>query len=193
MPAATDPSKTCDRNSVDRREPRKDLGDLKRANEPGPDNSLGVQTRHHCVLEPYRSAVGTQSAGDEVEKRGLAGSVRTNDSGDRALRNIEVDPVDGGEVAEALSEIPNGKHGAHTLFSTTVIGARVAASRRPAVRPRSRRPRGPSGRNRINKITIMPSTSGQYSVHDPMASLSATKNTAPKSARKRSLGRRGAS
>src|SRR5262249_7536062 len=186
MPAATESREACNRHPVKGSEPRKDLRDLKSANESDPDNSLGRQAGEPCVLEPDQSAVGTESTGYEVEKRRLTRSIGTNESADCALRYLKIDPVNRGEIAKPLHDIPDGKHRSHARASA--FGARVPASQRPGVERRSRRPSGPSGRNRIKRTTIVPSTSGQYSVHDPSVSLSATKNTAPRSGPKKEPG-----
>ena len=52
------------------------------------------------ILKPDAAAIGNQAAGDEVQSRGLARAVRTDQADDLARINGEADPVDGRQAAE---------------------------------------------------------------------------------------------
>src|SRR5687767_3451606 len=56
----------------------------------------------------------------EAQRRRLAGSVRTEETEDLALADLEVESIDGDEIAEALRELLGTDHGLHVPES---IGA----------------------------------------------------------------------
>ena len=74
-------------------------------------------------------AVGSIDAGDDVEEGRLAGAVRPDEADDRALRDVEVDVVDGDQAAEPLRDVRRASR------RSSPLGRR----RRRAASPRRRR------------------------------------------------------
>src|SRR3974390_2382230 len=70
-----------------------------------------------------RSTVGRDFASDQVEQRGLAGTVRADDQPPLARRDIEIDFIGDVQAAERLAEAREGER-AHGLASvaTTLPG-----------------------------------------------------------------------
>src|SRR2546430_6762 len=65
----------------------------------------GVRLAGDVEAEHRRVAgVGPQERGEDTDGGGLAGAVRAQEPEDGAGRNLEVDSVEGGEVAEALHD-----------------------------------------------------------------------------------------
>src|SRR5688572_7856526 len=63
---------------------------------------------------------GADERAQEAQRRGLACSVRTEEAEDLALADLEVESIDGDEIAEALRELLGTDHGLHVPES---IGA----------------------------------------------------------------------
>jgi len=67
------------------------------------------------AVEPDGAGGGPDEAGQKVEAGRLARAIRTDQADDLALRNAEIDTVDGGESAEVPGETLclEKKRGAH--------------------------------------------------------------------------------
>jgi hypothetical protein len=65
--------------------------------------------------ESHRARIRTYVPRDEVEHGGLAGPVGSDQSGDRALIDLEGTPVDGPDSAEPLAQSIDRQHGTHDL------------------------------------------------------------------------------
>src|SRR5262249_48381227 len=69
--------------------------------------------------EGDRTAVGRGHAGDDVEQRGLAGTVGADDCEDRALRHAKAHIVDRKQPAKALADRVDGQEGGHARRPVT--------------------------------------------------------------------------
>ena len=95
---------------------------------PQPGDLVGRQPDEFLAVEEDRAAVGLDEAGEEVEHRGLAGAVRADERGDRALAQLDVQVVGGDDAAEALATRP---------CASSTTGALVPPSiRAPGLFPR---------------------------------------------------------
>ena len=56
------------------------------------------------AFEPDQAGVGAVDAGDDVEQRGLARAVGTDEAQDLAALDREIDPVERGDAAELFGE-----------------------------------------------------------------------------------------
>ena len=90
-------------------------GDLRRASSPTSSSPLSL-------TDP---ASGGMNAGEQVEHRRLAGAVRADERGDRALAELDVEVVGGDDAAEALA---------------TARSSRARPARRPTASARSASP-----------------------------------------------------
>ena len=67
-----------------------------------------LRVPHHIVPgDCYRPGVGGKHAGQHAKRRGLAGSIRANQSEDFARMHVKREPVDRAKLAELLAEIGN--------------------------------------------------------------------------------------
>src|SRR5206468_1397154 len=100
--------------------------------------------------ESDRAGLGGERAGDQVEERRLAGAVGTDESGDGARLDGEIDAVDGAQIAECLDEPRHLQHGAR--LAPTAVGADSA---RPFSRQRIDQARTTGApRNRFVATTV---------------------------------------
>jgi len=62
--------------------------------------------RRGLDLDPVlrRARIDRKQGGEHPQHRGLAGPVRAEDAEDLSLHDLEVDPVDGAEIAERLGQ-----------------------------------------------------------------------------------------
>src|SRR5437773_9570139 len=73
-----------------------------------------------------------QDAGNQVEDRGLTGTVRANEADDLALVDVDIEAVDGGQAAKSASQaadLQDGPASAHTFHSGSSTIAPDTASR----------------------------------------------------------------
>src|SRR5690242_8723682 len=73
---------------------------LKRACDAGCGNSVRAQTRDVASIETDGAGIRSIDAGDEIEKRGLAGTVRADDGDDGLARHAERNVVHGDQATE---------------------------------------------------------------------------------------------
>src|SRR5438477_1702513 len=93
-------------------ESREDVGALEGPPDAQPAEIVRRHARDVAAVERDVPAIGTQMTGDQVEERGLAGAVGSDDGADRAARHAERHAGDGHEAVEALGEIADLKHSA---------------------------------------------------------------------------------
>ena len=86
------------------RERRKRTHQLEGAADAAPADDVGPEPVDALAGEMDRAVVGREHAGDDVEQRGLAGAIGTDDREDSALRHAEADIVDREQAAEALAQ-----------------------------------------------------------------------------------------
>ena len=93
----------------------KQRGELKRAHQPALDDLMRPESADVFAVEPDGAGGGSDEAGQQVEAGRLARAIRTDQADDLALRNAEIDTVDGGESAEVPGETVclEKKRGAH--------------------------------------------------------------------------------
>ena len=75
------------------------------------DGRRRVVRHGHDPARLIQTGVGPVEAGDEIEQRGLAGAVRTDDADQLALGEVEIDRIDRGEATEAPRQPAQGQHG----------------------------------------------------------------------------------
>ena len=77
--------------------------------------SCGAATRSWPITR-RRARIRRRERRQHAHQRRLAGAVRAEDGEDHAARNVEVDPVDGAHVAEALDQAARGDGEQGTIF-----------------------------------------------------------------------------
>lgn len=87
-----------------------ELDILKGADHAEGGEFLRRQPGHVSAVEQNRSGSGGVDAGHDVEQRGLAGTVGTNDAGDTSTLNGKGNVIKGRNTAEALGDSLNLKH-----------------------------------------------------------------------------------
>jgi hypothetical protein len=84
---------------------------LERARDAAQRGAARIDAGERLAAQLDRAGVGREVAGDQVEQRGLAGAVRTDQRGDDAGRQVEVDVVRRDHAAEALVDAREAKDG----------------------------------------------------------------------------------
>ncbi len=82
------------------RQAGKRLGELERPNHPDAGQLVRRPAGDLLAVEVPLSVIGVVEAGQQVEERRLAGSVRPDQGGDLAALDLDVIDVDGDEAAE---------------------------------------------------------------------------------------------
>src|SRR6187402_2671300 len=83
---------------------RKDVGDLETAREAAPVDLLRPGPGNVPAVQADGPRAWPQSSADEVEQRGLAGTVRTDDRMPLAARNGKIDAADDLRAGEVLAD-----------------------------------------------------------------------------------------
>ena len=101
-------------------------GVLEAATEPARGAPRGPSVRDVAAAEHDPAAVGGDEAADQVEQRGLAGAVRTDDADDLALGDGERHVVDGADAAERARQAdrPRAPRRRRAGSSTAAVGTR---------------------------------------------------------------------
>ena len=86
------------------------VGDLEGAQEALVEERVRAEAGDLLAVEPDPAGGGREEAGDDVEEGGLAGAVRADQAGDRALGDRDRDPVDGADAAEMHVEVLDTDH-----------------------------------------------------------------------------------
>ncbi len=89
---------------------REDVGDLEGARDSLAADLVRGLAPDVLALEQDPPLVGLQVAGDQVEKRGFAGAVRTDDGDEVARVHPELGPVHGLEIPKGFAEGLNLQH-----------------------------------------------------------------------------------
>src|ERR687893_1855330 len=98
---------------------------------------LGGQPGRVVALDLYGARVGELQAGDDAQQSGLAASARTEQGGQLAGGDVQVDVSEGDEVAETLADSRDldahsrsslGRRLVTMISAITAIGARTKAA-----------------------------------------------------------------
>ena len=151
-----------ERDGLERVEVREQAVDLEGADKAALDAEFRVEVGDRFVAEPDFAAVGLQHAGDQVDQRGLARAVWSDQCVAHALRQLERDVARHDQRAEALVEAARGEGGdAHDALRQNISGAVIRFQRSEAMSCASP-PRMPFGRNSTTAISRMPIGKYQY-------------------------------
>jgi hypothetical protein len=71
---------------------------------------MGGEAVDAASVQQDFAAAGSETPGDQVEHRGLAGAVGADQAGDLALPDLERDGVDGGHPAEMFGYVSGLQH-----------------------------------------------------------------------------------
>jgi hypothetical protein len=110
IPAAPPVGEVGGLDVLEHRELREDIGALEGAAHAEPTEIVGGDARHLALVEAHAARVGAEVAGDEIEQRGLARAVGTDDGADRSTGHVEADAPHGEEAVEALAQSRDVKH-----------------------------------------------------------------------------------
>src|SRR3990172_8796913 len=128
---------------------------LEGANDPRPRDLAGQELRDLRPLEADRASIDGKDAGDGVEERGLARSVRADQPHNRPLRHAQAHFVVGADDVKALGDLDKLEHRRHALFS--LAGTLSSESPpRPLMRSRTK-PTIPEGKNTATATISSPS------------------------------------
>ena len=145
---------------------------LERADHALAGDAVGVEADELVAVEEDRARVGRDGPGEQVEHRRLAGAVRADQGGDRALAQLDGELAGGDDAAEALADTFDvcsttgaSCHARSRRFSSATSAARRRCARRrcaPWPAP-SRRPsrRGSCRRVRRGPTAISENPSGR--------------------------------
>ena len=89
---------------------RKQIGDLERAADAGVRDLFRRMAGDRLAQQRYRALVRRIHAGQQIERRGLAGAVGADQRVQRAVGNRDVDALHRPDAAEALDDVAGGKH-----------------------------------------------------------------------------------
>jgi hypothetical protein len=123
--------------------------DLERAHQAALDASFGTERRDLLAAEKNLSAVGFEHAGDQIDQRGLAGAVGTDQGVACAERQIELHLLHDRERAETFVQAAGRQR-------------RRAHARPPAGSNRANPPRMPLGKNITTATSSAPIQKYQY-------------------------------
>src|SRR5262245_3182678 len=141
------------RHVVEDREPVEQIDDLEAARDARLDPLLHGGGGDVLALEHDLAAVGREMSADQVDERGLAGSVGTHERQEFPLVDDEVHMVAGAQVAELLGEIDRLEedHEDFSLRQSLPASAEIATTI-------------PVGSSMTSSTSTTPSRSCQYSV-----------------------------
>src|SRR5581483_3605417 len=100
---------------------------LKGSDEPERDDGAGLPARDVMASEPDRAGRRRDGAADDVEARGLACAIRSDQSHDLAFGNREGDVAQGIEAPEAPADLVDLQQGAHGRLPTRRASLAIAA------------------------------------------------------------------
>src|SRR5579875_1190493 len=138
-----------ERHRFERGQPWEKRIDLEGACEAAPHALARLEIRYVVLAQENSSGVGSKHAGHEVDQRGLAGAVRTDQRIARAHRKADGDVARDHEGAETLGEAAGEQSGTGHVF------LHLAASR-------DRPPRTPLGRSVTTATRSTPIQKYQY-------------------------------
>src|SRR6202021_3019584 len=91
------------------REPVEDRVDLEAPRQAHPVDLMRRQPVDADIVQQNLAARYPEASAYQIEQRGLAGAVRTDDGVTLALGDIEVDAADDFEIAERLADVFQGE------------------------------------------------------------------------------------
>src|SRR5581483_11989195 len=146
-----------ERHGFKRAEVRKQRVDLERAHEAALDALLRTDRGDVVGAEEYLSGVGLEHAGHQVDERGLAGAVRSDQRVALAMRQVDPDAARDHERAEALVETASReRERIHARLH------RAGSSRRSDGASCASPPKMPFGRKITTAISSVPIQKYQY-------------------------------
>ena len=95
----------ADEHVLEHRHRREELDVLERARDPELDHPARRGAQGRAAVEDDVAGVEPVEPGDDVERRRLAGAVRADEPGDRPLRDVQGDVVEGDDPAEAKRRV----------------------------------------------------------------------------------------
>ena len=116
-------------------QPGEHLGQLEGAHHAAAGHPVGRDALEALAVERPVALVGPVEAGQQVEERGLAGTVGADQAGDHAALDLDVLDVDGREAAERAHDAV----GDHDRVGLLGAGLVRDVARAPRGRPRRRR------------------------------------------------------
>jgi hypothetical protein len=123
--------------------------DLQGAGEPEPADAVRLHAGDVTAEEGDASGVRGEQAGDQIEERGLAGAVGTDDGVELTGGELEIDAVDGAQATERLAQAGGAqdgfRQGSPSLTRAAAGVLTRAGARLAARRSRSSKPSRPSG------------------------------------------------
>jgi hypothetical protein len=84
---------------------------LERARDAAADDAVRADAQEVLAVEEHAPVVGAVKPRDDVEEGGLAGAVRADEAGDRALVLRERDVVEGEDPAEPALHVLDAQEG----------------------------------------------------------------------------------
>src|SRR5665213_161853 len=144
---------------------------------------MGTPPARHArdvlAVQMHRAAVGRQFAGDEIEQRGFAGTVRANDQPPFARLDIQVDAARDTQAAEGFVETADGER-AHAGVSVLAVALTAGVRLRKANRHSRALPgTSPSGIKMTMATKMAPSRKFQRSMKPDTTVLMTTTSVAP--------------
>src|SRR5262245_64513722 len=88
-------------------------------------NAMRRPTRHVYALEHDHASRRPQQARDNIEQGGFAGPIRSNQRGNRPLRDLETCPVQSGQPTKVFVEILHDQHRLGTFRSKRSVKLQV--------------------------------------------------------------------
>ena len=131
----------ADEHVLEHRHRREELDVLERARDPELDDAARRRVQQGAAVEDDVARVEAVEPRDHVERRRLAGAVRPDQAGDRALLGVEGDVVQGDDAAEAQRRVlqrekthPRGNpmESASRRIDPSYAGSSRPVRRRPA-------------------------------------------------------------
>ena len=101
----------CDGDVLGHRQSRKQAGVLEGSLQTEPGPFVGAEEGDVLAEQQNLAVVRFDEPGDDVEDRGLAGPVGSDEPEDLTIADTERDAVDGGDAAEALLDIAQLQRG----------------------------------------------------------------------------------
>ena len=102
---------------------REAAGELEGAHQATRDEPVGREAADGLAGQPDLAAIGPVEAGDDVEQGGLAGPVRTDQAGEAAGLDAEIDAVEHLDAVEATRQPADREEFAHASCPCRLRGA----------------------------------------------------------------------
>ncbi len=130
----------ADHDVVERAHAEEDLQVLERAREAAPRQLLGHEAGDVLAGKPHPPLRRQVEAGHQVEQRGLAGAIRSDDREHQARLDRQAHVVDGLHAAEGDRQVLGGQDGHARLADNALASAGTMPARRKIITPMMIRP-----------------------------------------------------